>query len=97
MILNALAEYYQKCRELYPDEIAPLGFEVSELEFVLVIKQDGTLTGVVLRNILCVVAQRPSNKTGTKAPANLLYDSAKYMINYDGKDINKCDYTSILC
>lgn len=93
MILNALAEYYQKCRELYPDEIAPLGFEVSELEFVLVIKQDGTLTGVVLRNILCVVAQRPSNKTGTKAPANLLYDSAKYMINYDGKDINKCDYT----
>lgn len=51
MILNALAEYYQKCRELYPDEIAPLGFEVSELEFVLVIKQDGTLTGVV-----CVIS-----------------------------------------
>ena len=54
MILNALAEYYQKCRELYPDEIAPLGFEVSELEFVLVtIGGRHNLDGlVVIENLL---------------------------------------------
>lgn len=93
MILNALVEYYHKCRELYSDEVAPLGFDVSDLEFVLVINQDGTLNDIILNNIRCIVAQPPSNKTGTKAPTNMLYDSAKYMLNYDGKEIKNSGYT----
>lgn len=93
MILNALVEYYYKCRELYSDEVAPLGYDVSDLEFVLVINPDGTLTDIVLNNIRCIVAQPPSNKTGTKAPTNMLYDSAKYMLNYDGKEIKNSGYT----
>lgn len=94
MILSALVDYYNKCRKLYPDEVAPLGFESKELEFVIYITQNGTPTGEIVSNIKCVVARPPSNKTGTKAPPNLLYDSAKYMLNVDGKSIKKDGYTA---
>lgn len=93
MILSALVDYYNKCRKLYPDEVAPLGFESKELEFVICIDQDGTPTGEILSNVKCLVARPPSNKTGTKAPTNLLYDSAKYMLNVDEKSIKKDGYT----
>ena len=93
MILSALVDYYNRCRRLYPDEVAPLGFESKELEFVIHITQDGTPTGEILSNVKCIVARPPSNKTGIKAPTNLLYDSAKYMLNVDDKSIKNDEYT----
>ena len=69
--------------ELYPDEAPALGFEKRTLDYVLTINQDGIFTGEILEDTHCIVACPPSNKTGKKAPANLLYDKAQYMLNFD--------------
>ena len=69
--------------ELYPDEAPALGFEKRTLDYVLTINQDGIFTGEILEDTHCIVACPPSNKTGKKAPANILYDKAQYMLNFD--------------
>ena len=83
MILRHLCDYYKKCMELYPDEAPALGFEKRTLDYVLTINQDGIFTGEILEDTHCIVACPPSNKTGKKAPANILYDKAQYMLNFD--------------
>ena len=83
MILRHLCDYYKKCMELYPDEAPALGFEKRTLDYVLTINQDGIFTGEILEDNNCIVACPPSNKSGKKAPANLLYDKAQYMLNFD--------------
>ena len=50
---------------------------------MLTINQDGIFTGEILEDTHCIVACPPSNKTGKKAPANILYDKAQYMLNFD--------------
>ena len=69
--------------ELYPDEAPALGFEKRTLDYVLTINPDGIFTGEILEDTHCIVACPPSNKTGKKAPANILYDKAQYMLNFD--------------
>ena len=69
--------------ELYPEEAPALGFEKRTLDYVLTINQDGIFTGEILEDTHCIVACPPSNKTGKKAPANILYDKAQYMLNFD--------------
>ena len=83
--------------ELYPDEAPALGFEKRTLDYVLVINQDGTFTGEIIEDMNCIVACPPSNKSGTKAPANLLYDKAKYMLNFnpDVQD-ETCDFCKMI-
>ena len=97
MILQHLSDYYKKCMELYPDEAPALGFEKRTLDYVLVINQDGTFTGEIIEDMNCIVACPPSNKSGTKAPANLLYDKAKYMLNFnpDVQD-ETCDFCKMI-
>ncbi len=97
MILRHLSDYYKKCMELYPDEAPTLGFEKRTLDYVLVINQDGTFTGEIIEDIDCIVACPPSNKSGKKAPANLLYDKAKYMLNFnpDVQD-EPCDFCKMI-
>lgn len=83
MILRHLCDYYKKCMELYPEEAPALGFEKRTLDYVLTINQDGIFTGEILEDNNCIVACPPSNKSGKKAPANILYDKAQYMLNFD--------------
>ncbi len=83
--------------ELYPDETPALGFEKRTLDYVLVINQDGTFTGEIIEDVNCIVACSPSNKAGKKAPANLLYDKAQYMLNFnpDVQD-EPCDFCNMI-
>lgn len=81
MILNALYDYYHRCRKLYPDEMPPLGFEQVTMDYVIMIKEDGSFANNILSDFNCIAPRAVSNKTGTKAPANILWDSAKYMLN----------------
>lgn len=88
MILKALYDYYHRCRKLYPDEMPALGFERVKMDYVIVIKEDGSFVEVL--SDFDSIAPRPvSNKTGTKAPANILWDSAKYMLNTGVIDIDE--------
>lgn len=86
MILKALYDYYHRCRKLYPDEMPALGFERVTMDYVIVIKEDGTFAKI-LSDYDCIAPRAVSNKTGTKAPANILWDSAKYMLNAGAEDI----------
>lgn len=87
MILKALYDYYHRCRKLYPDEMPALGFERVTMDYVVVIKEDGTFANTILSDYDCIAPRAVSNKTGTKAPANILWDSAKYMLNAGAEDI----------
>lgn len=98
MILRHLCDYYKKNMELYPETVPALGFEKKKLDYLIVIKQDGTFTGEILTpDTDCMVARSPSNKTGQKAPVNLLYDQAKYMLNFnpDVQD-EPCDFCKMI-
>lgn len=81
MILKALYDYYHRCRIIYPEEMSPLGFEKVTMDYVIVINKDGTVNNQILTDYDCIAPRAVSNKTGTKAPANILWDSAKYMLN----------------
>lgn len=87
MILKALYDYYHRCRKLYSDEMPALGFERVTMDYVVVIKEDGTFANTILSDYDCIAPRAVSNKTGTKAPANILWDSAKYMLNAGAEDI----------
>lgn len=89
MILKALYDYYHRCRKLYPDEMPALGFERVTMDYVIVIKEDGTFANTILSDYDCIAPRAVSNKTGTKAPTNILWDSAKYMLNAGVEDIDK--------
>ncbi len=88
MILKALYDYYHRCRKLYPEEMPALGFERVTMDYVIVIKEDGTFANIILSDYDCIAPRAVSNKTGTKAPANILWDSAKYMLNAGVEDID---------
>lgn len=88
MILKALYDYYHRCRKLYPDEMPALGFERVTMDYVIVIKEDGTFAKI-LSDYDCIAPRAVSNKTGTKAPANILWDSAKYMLNAGADEIDE--------
>lgn len=89
MILKALYDYYHRCRKLYPDEMPALGFERVTMDYVIVIKEDGSFANTILSDYDCIAPRAVSNKTGTKAPTNILWDSAKYMLNAGVEDIDK--------
>lgn len=89
MILKALYDYYHRCRKLYPEEMPALGFERVTMDYVIVIKEDGTFANKILSDFDCIAPRAVSNKTGTKAPANILWDSAKYMLNTEAKDLDE--------
>lgn len=84
MILKALYDYYHRCKKLYPDEMPNLGFEKLKMEYVIVIKEDGSFYDI-RPDFDCIAPRAVSNKTGTKAPANILWDSGKYMLNMTPK------------
>lgn len=86
MILQALAEYYERKRE----ELAPAGFENKEVPFVLEIDADGRLIqiedtrsgeGKRKRARAFLVPQGVKKTSGIAA--NLLWDTAEYVLGVD--------------
>ncbi|MCQ2077366.1 MAG: type I-C CRISPR-associated protein Cas8c/Csd1 [Bacteroidaceae bacterium] len=84
MILKALYDYYHRCRKLYPNEMPALGFERITMDYVIKIKEDGSFVDV-RPGFDCIAPRAVPNKTGKKAPANILWDSGKYMLNMTSK------------
>lgn len=81
MILKALYNYYFRCREIYGDQIPPLGFERRTMEYVILISKEGVFKKVITDQDSFVPRAAP-NKTSGVEP-NILWDSAKYMLNDD--------------
>lgn len=90
MILQALYDYYQRKPEIH----APIGYEIEEIDFLIVFNKDGKL--VDLKN------QRENNRgrqylvpkavvrTGKKILPNLLWDSFEYVTGLS-KDSRRLD------
>ncbi|MDE7465171.1 MAG: type I-C CRISPR-associated protein Cas8c/Csd1 [Muribaculaceae bacterium] len=90
MILKALYDYYQK----HENELPPLGTELKEIGFVLVLDKEG--------NFLRFEDNRTENKKNAKgylvkqsvnrssgAVANYLYDNSEYVLGYSTECKNK--------
>lgn len=84
MILKALYDYYHRCKAVYGDKVPPLGFEQKTLEYVIHISKEGDFLDV-LTDQECFAPRAAANKTSGVEP-NILWDSAKYMLNFDGKN-----------
>jgi CRISPR-associated protein Csd1 len=92
MILQALAEYYQRCAAEADSGIAPFGFSHEKLSFVLVVDEDGALVQVEdIREgkggkktpVQRLVPQALKRSSGIAA--NLLWDNAVYVLGFDAK------------
>lgn len=85
MILKALYDYYQ--RKLKLGEIAPLGFEDTPIQFVVVIDKDGKLFALEDQRSAdgkdCRKYRLPRDVYATNnIEANLLWDNAGYVFGY---------------
>ncbi|MBI1195640.1 MAG: type I-C CRISPR-associated protein Cas8c/Csd1 [Gammaproteobacteria bacterium] len=89
MILQALAEYYERKAEA-GDELAPAGFEFKEIPFILEIDAEGRLIqiedtreseGKKKRARAMLVPQAVKKTSGVAA--NLLWDTAEYLLGID--------------
>ncbi|RGN34270.1 type I-C CRISPR-associated protein Cas8c/Csd1 [Bacteroides oleiciplenus] len=79
MILKALYDYYQR-----KGNLAPIGFQEVEIHYVIIISPEGDFVKIENRKKLSqVVIRAATNKSGTGAIPNILWDKADYMINLD--------------
>lgn len=95
MILQALADYYQRKVAADPGSLAAPGWERAELHFLLVLNNQGQLRdiedlrhseGKVRRGRSCIVPRVPeAQKRTSGVAANLLWDNAGYVLGYDSK------------
>jgi CRISPR-associated protein Csd1 len=92
MILQALAEYYQRQAAEADSGIAPFGFSQEKLSFVLVMDEGGVLVQVEdIRKVRgskkipaqCLLPQAVKRSSGIAA--NLLWDNAVYVLGFDAK------------
>ncbi len=93
MILQALNDYYER-KAAEPDSgLAPFGFEWKELPFILVLDEEGVLVDVEDTRTLVrkkavgrqyLVPQ--SVKRAVNVTANLLWDTAEYVLGVDTRD-----------
>lgn len=89
MILQALANLYQ--RKLDLGEIAPPGFEVKEIQFLVVLTSDGDLVSIEdLRDAKKrgrkFLVPKSEIRSGTKIVPNLLWDSPAYTLGIGDKN-----------
>lgn len=87
MILQALAEYYQRKVSDPKSDLAPIGWEWKELPFLLVINEEGDLRAIEdtrekkgnrLRAKSFLVIQGEKRSSGIKP--NLLWDNVEYVL-----------------
>lgn len=90
MILGALVEYYERKASTAAGSLAPPGFEVKEIPFILVLAGDGRLVevedtregeGKKKRAHSFQVPQAVKKTSGVSA--NLLWDTAEYVLGVD--------------
>mgnify|MGYP000892640959 FL=1 len=92
MILQALADYYRRKAEVNDGAMAPPGFELKRIPFVLVLDEDGRLLQLAdrregegrSRSAKAELVPQSVKKTSGVA-ANLLWDSAEYVLGVDTK------------
>jgi CRISPR-associated protein Csd1 len=98
MILQSLADYYQRLVDEQSAGVAPLGFESKEISFLIVLDHDGNFVSLRdtrdddnKRGRRFIVPQGEKKTSGIKA--NLLWDTPAYVLGKyipDGKkDIGK--------
>ncbi|MGE4489670.1 MAG: type I-C CRISPR-associated protein Cas8c/Csd1 [Kiritimatiellales bacterium] len=89
MILNALADYYQRLADDPNTEIAPPGFERKPIDFLIILNADGSFEN--LRDIREGVGKKrkgrislvpKSVKRSSGIAANLLWDTVPYVLGY---------------
>lgn len=101
MILQALYEYYQRVAADPDSGIAPEGFEVKEIPFLIVLDSDGNFiqlentrqgTGKALRAKTFQVPKDCGRTSGVEA--NLLWDNPKYLLAYAEKPADQAKATT---
>lgn len=92
MILQALGEYYQRCTADSDVGIAPFGFSLERIGFVLAVDAHGTLVQVEdvreVKGSKKIAAQRllpQAVKRSSGIAANLLWDNAEYVLGLEAK------------
>jgi len=96
MILQALAEYYERKAALDPQALAPEGFEYKEIPYVLVVNADGKLVNIELtgetqgkKHIPAKYLVPQGIKKTSGIEANLLWDTAEYALGIIPNDPKK--------
>ncbi len=88
MILQELHRYYERKTESDPNLLAPEGFELKEIHFVLVLAQEGRLVGLQdirpgegkkKRGVNMLVPAGVKRSSGIRA--NLLWDNLEYVLS----------------
>lgn len=90
MILQRLAEYYDRKQAEGGAELPPAGFDRKEIPFVIVVDRDGTFAGLddtregkKKRGRTFAVPQ--AEKRTVAVTANLLWDNVAYVLGFDTK------------
>lgn len=87
MILQALAEYYERQVREHPEKIAQPGWCSRQVAFMLELSPEGELVGVIPpedgRSWTRMVPEQVKRSAGIAA--NLLCDNATYLLGLDGK------------
>lgn len=96
MIIQALKQYYER-KSADSDEIAPFGWELNAIKYIIVLDKSGTVVGLENKQIISgkdkhvtkfIVPQGVKRTSGAKS--NLLWDNAEYVLGMD-EDGNQAD------
>lgn len=91
MILQELAAYYDRLAADQETNVAPPGFQQKQIDFVIVLNPDGSVSGVqdtrtaVGKRLVpasFIVPKERSDKTGSKVAPNFLWENNKYALGF---------------
>ncbi len=93
MIIQALADYYNRKTQCYPDSLPPRAYEDRKIDYIIVLQKDGR-PKLIEDGGLCRVPQH-CGRSGKIIKAHLLWDTLEYALGFPENNTSKAQKSAL--